>query len=60
MLAWPLGQELLQFDADAFALARAAEALAMYYTDTVPPPTTIYICSPSSSALIAVRIPRST
>ena len=60
VLMWPLGQGLLQFDVDAFALACAAEALAMYYTDVVPPPSTIYICSPSSSALLAVKNPRST
>ena len=32
----------------------------MYYTDTVPPLTTIYICSPSSSVLMAVKNLRST
>ena len=60
MLAWPLGKGLLQFDADTFSLACAAEALALYYTDMVPPPITIYICSPSSSALMVVRNLQST
>ena len=60
MFAWPLWQGLLQFDTDTLALARAAEALAMYYTDTVPSLTAIYICSPSSSALMEVRNQRST
>ncbi|KAH9158462.1 hypothetical protein EDB89DRAFT_1917717 [Lactarius sanguifluus] len=58
-LSWPAGRELLQIDADAFTLARTAEALAIYYTDEVVPPDQFFIISPSSSALQAVRNPRS-
>ena len=57
--SWPMGRGLLQFDADAFALARTAQALALYYTDEVAPPQTIYICSLSASALLAVSNPKS-
>ena len=57
--SWSLGRGLLQFDADAFALARMAQALALYYTDEVAPPQTLYICSLSTSALLAVSNPKS-
>ena len=33
--SWSLGRRLLQFDTDAFALARMAQSLALYYTDEV-------------------------
>ncbi|KAH8978762.1 hypothetical protein EDB92DRAFT_2119081 [Lactarius akahatsu] len=35
---WVLGEGALQFDADAFGLAKTAEYLAMTYLDEVPPP----------------------
>ena len=57
--SWPLGRGLLQFDANTFALARTAQALALYYTDEVTPPQTLYICSLSTSALMAVSNPKS-
>ena len=56
--SWSLGRGLLQFDVDAFALARMAQALALYYTEEVAPPQTLYICSPSTSALMAVSNPK--
>ncbi|KAH9019255.1 hypothetical protein EDB85DRAFT_2153920 [Lactarius pseudohatsudake] len=55
----PAGQDMLQFDAGAFTLARTAEALAVDYADEVVPPDQIFILSPSSSALQAVKNPRS-
>src|SRR6202046_4969292 len=55
---WPLGRELLQFDADVLGLARTAEFLSLRFTDGSPPHT-IYLFSPSSSALQAICIPRS-
>ena len=55
--SWSLGRELLQFNADTFTLARMAQALALYYTDEVTSPQTLYICSPSMSALMAVSNP---
>jgi hypothetical protein len=58
-LTWPLGRELLQFDADVMALARSAEALAMLFTEDNPPPDLLYLLSPSTSALQAVKNPRS-
>ena len=57
-VTWPLGRGLLQFNADTFTLARTAQALALYYTDKVAPPQTLYICSPSTSALLAVSNPK--
>ncbi|KAH8976759.1 hypothetical protein EDB86DRAFT_3094546 [Lactarius hatsudake] len=53
-MSWVLGTGVLQFDADVFGLAKTAEALAMYYTDEVPPPPFIYIFSNSASALHAI------
>ncbi|KAH9046212.1 hypothetical protein EDB84DRAFT_1629057 [Lactarius hengduanensis] len=55
----PAGRDMLQFDAGAFTLARTAEALAVDYADEVVPPDQIFILSPSSSALQAVKNPRS-
>ena len=54
-----MGRGLLQFDADAFALARTAQTLSLYYTDKVALPQTLYICSLSTSALMAVSNPKS-
>ena len=59
MLRSVLCNSLLQFNADAFALAKMAQALALYYTDEVTPPQTLYICSLSTSALLAVSNPKS-
>jgi hypothetical protein len=60
ILGWSIGDRLTQFDADVFAIAKTAEALACYYTEGVPTPDNIFILSPSSSALMAVKNPRST
>jgi hypothetical protein len=49
----------MQFDADAYVLARAAEVLAQCYTVEVAPPNHIYIFCSSSPALQAVQNPRS-
>lgn len=51
------GTEVLQFDADTFGLAMTGEALAMYYTEEVPPPAEVFLFSPSS-ALHAIKNPR--
>jgi hypothetical protein len=55
----PDGRELLQFDADTMALARAVEALVILYSDEVPPPTILYLISTSMPVLQAVQNPRS-
>jgi hypothetical protein len=57
--AWSAGGNLMQFDADAFALARAAEEITHTYTDEVPPPDNIFIFSNSALALQAVQNPHS-
>jgi hypothetical protein len=57
--SWAAGSELMQFDADAFALARTAEVLASTYLDGVAPPPNIYIFNPSSPAIQAVKNLRS-
>jgi hypothetical protein len=57
--AWSAGGNLTQFDADAYALARAAEEITHTYTDEVPPPDNIFIISNSASALQVVKNPRS-
>jgi hypothetical protein len=56
---WVAGLELMQFDADAYGLARTAEILASSYTDGVAPPLTIYIFNSSSPAFQVVKNPRS-
>jgi hypothetical protein len=38
ILGWSIGDRLTQFDADVFAIAKTAEALATYYTEGVPTP----------------------
>jgi hypothetical protein len=54
---WVAGSELMQFDADAYALARTAEVLASSYTDGVAPPLSIYIFNACSPAIQAVKNP---
>jgi hypothetical protein len=49
----------MQFDADAYVLARAAEVMAQCYTAEVAPPDHTYILCASSPALQAVQNPRS-
>jgi hypothetical protein len=49
----------MQFDTDAYALARTAEEITHTYTDEVPPPDNIFIISNSALALQAVQNPRS-
>lgn len=58
-LTWSAGERLTQFDADALAIAKTAEALAIYYMEEVPPPDNTFIFSSNSSALMAVKNPRS-
>jgi hypothetical protein len=60
ILGWSIGDRLTQFDADVFAIAKTAEALACYYTEGVPTPDNMFILSPSLLALMAVKNPRST
>jgi hypothetical protein len=55
--AWSAGGDLTQFDADAYALARAAEEISHTYMDEVPPPDNIFIFSNSALALQAVKNP---
>jgi hypothetical protein len=57
--AWSAGGNLTQFNADAFALARAVEEITHTYTDKVPPPDNFFIISNSASALQAVQNPQS-
>jgi hypothetical protein len=56
---WVAGSELMQFDADAYGLARTAEVLASSYMHGVALPLTIYIFNSSSPAIQAVKNPRS-
>jgi sugar/nucleoside kinase (ribokinase family) len=55
--AWS-GGNLMQFDADAYVLARTAEEITHTYTDEVPPPVNIFFISNSALALQAVQNPR--
>jgi hypothetical protein len=59
VLAWSAGGNLMQFYADAYALARTVEEITHTYTDEVPPPHNIFIFSNLASALQAVQNPRS-
>jgi hypothetical protein len=59
VLAWSAGGNLMQFDADAYMLARMVEEITHTYTDEVPPPDNIFIFSNSASALQAVQNTRS-
>jgi hypothetical protein len=49
----------MQFDADAYVLARAAEVMAQCYTAEVAPPDHTYLLCSSSPALQVVMNPRS-
>ena len=51
---WTMGSEAMQFDVNAFALAKAAEVLASTYVEGVAPPQVIYIFSTDNSALQAI------
>jgi hypothetical protein len=55
--AWSARRNLMQFNTDAYALARMAEEITHTYTDEVPPPGNIFIISNSASALQAVKNP---
>src|SRR5258708_11753651 len=55
-LSWPLGTDLLQFDADTMALGHIAETLAMHFADCMPL-TRIFILSANASALQAIKNP---
>jgi hypothetical protein len=55
--AWSAGGNLMQFDTDAYALARMVEEITHTYTDEVPPPDNIFIISNLASALQAVKKP---
>ena len=58
---WTIGSDLTQFDADAVALAKAVEVLVAFYcSEGAPPPASIFLISSSSSAILAVKNPRST
>jgi hypothetical protein len=57
--SWTIGSELMQFDADAYAIARMAETLAEYYTEEVIPPINFFLLSNNASALQAIKNPRS-
>jgi hypothetical protein len=54
---WSARGNLMQFDTDAYALARTAEDITHTYTDEVPPPDNIFIFSNLASALQAVQNP---
>ena len=56
--AWTIGSELTQFDADAAAIAKAVEVMAAYYTHERAPPANIFLFSNNSSAIQAVKNPR--
>ena len=56
---WTMGSEAMQFDVNAFALAKAAEVLASTYVEGVAPPPVIYIFSTDNLALQAICNPRS-
>ena len=50
---------LTQFDADVVAIAKAVEVMASYYTHERAPPANIFLFSNNSSAIQAVKNPRS-
>ena len=59
---WTIGSDLTQFDADAAALAKAVEVMVAFYcSEGAPsPPTSIFLLSSSSSAILAVKNLQST
>jgi hypothetical protein len=57
--SWTIGSELMQFDADTYAIARTAETLAEYYTEEVQPPVNFFLLSNNALALQVVKNPRS-
>jgi hypothetical protein len=59
MHSWTIRSELMQFDADAYAIAQTAETLAEYYTEEVQPPVNFFLLSNNASALQAVKNTRS-
>ena len=54
---WTMGSEAMQFDVNAFALAKVAEVLASTYTEGVTPPQVIYLFLTDNLALQAIRNP---
>ena len=50
---------LTQFDADVVAIVKAVEVMASYYTHERAPPANIFLFSNNSSAIQAVKNPRS-
>ena len=57
---WMVGSEVTQFDANCFALAKAAECLATTYTADIDCPPVVYFFSSDNSVLQTIRNPRST
>ena len=58
--AWTIGSELTQFDADAAAIAKAIEEVVRFHLSSdSAPPSIIYLFSNNSSAIQAVKNPRS-
>ena len=58
--AWTIGSELTQFDADAAAIAKAIEEVVRFHLSSdSAPPSIIYLLSDNSSAIQAVKNPRS-
>jgi hypothetical protein len=55
---WVIGTELMQFDTDAYVLARVVEVLAQCYTPEVAPPLRIFFFCSSSLALQVAQNPR--
>lgn len=56
--AWQMGTRVTQFDVDSFGVAKAAGALAVFYSAGVPIPEVTYILCNSAPALQATRNPR--
>ena len=58
--AWTIGSELTQFDVDAAAIAKAIEEVVRFHLSSdSAPPSIIYLFSNNSSAIQAVKNPRS-
>ena len=56
---WTISSELTQFDADVAAIAKAVEVMVTYYTQEQAPLANIFLFSNNSSAIQAVKNPRS-